>query len=452
MKVTKRRRTYLHLQNFLFVILLLCVAGLVGWVSQRWQLRFDWTYGHRNSLTPATLKVLSKLNGKVTIIAFAPPQSSIAAEERPLLKRYHRSDPKIHFHFLDPNIAVAEARQLHITANGELYLRYKGHGRKLDNISESGITNTLLQLARKHTKTISFIVGHGERRPDSGLNYDLGAFGQVLTQQGLHWKTLNLASQRSISVSKTGVLVLATPQRPLLKDEIARLKHWIRDGGNFLWLQGPGSAKGLATIASQLGIKLLRGTIVTTDSNRFGIDNPTWLVATHYPKSPVTPNFKFETLWPDTTGFIVHHLPHWHLWKFLRSRPLPDSWLVANWHKGAMRYDPTTDPAGPITYGILMARSNPQGSGQQRIAVIGNGNFLSNSFLNNGGNLNLALNVLNWLDHSDQFINIHPPQAPDRNLSLSRSEEIGISLGFLIVIPLLSIIMGALAWLRKRRQ
>ncbi|MGH8162227.1 MAG: DUF7088 domain-containing protein, partial [Gammaproteobacteria bacterium] len=187
------RRLGLRAQSIALVAALLALAGLVAWVSLTWQTQADWTYGQRNSLTATSRKLLATLDKPVTITAFARPGTRIADIEQRLLERYHRADPRIHTRIVNPDTAVAEMRKLGITTVGELYVAYGGHGEKLDTVSESGITNALLRLARGSGKRIVFVTGHGEASPTGKRNYDLGQFGAALQRQGFKVITRNLA-------------------------------------------------------------------------------------------------------------------------------------------------------------------------------------------------------------------------------------------------------------------
>jgi ABC-type uncharacterized transport system involved in gliding motility auxiliary subunit len=88
----------------------------------------------------------------------------------------------------------------------------------------------------------------------------------------------------------------------------------------------------------------------------------------------------------------------------------------------------------------------------QRIAVIGDGDFLSNAFLGNGGNLNFGLNLVQWLGRSDALINIPAKAAPDSKLELSPLASGTIAVGFLFILPLALIGTGAFIWFKRRRR
>ena len=91
-------------------------------------------------------------------------------------------------------------------------------------------------------------------------------------------------------------------------------------------------------------------------------------------------------------------------------------------------------------------------SGEQRVIVIGDNDFLSNAYLGNGGNVELGLNLFNWLNHDDQFISITARTASDVNLELSKPAQLVIGFGFLVVLPLLLLGTGFTIWWRRRNR
>ena len=87
---------------------------------------------------------------------------------------------------------------------------------------------------------------------------------------------------------------------------------------------------------------------------------------------------------------------------------------------------------------------------EQRIVVIGDGDFLANAYLGNGGNLNLGLNIINWLSGNDQLINIPAKTATDTTLALSNIAMVLIFIGFLLLLPFSLFTIGAIIWYKRR--
>ena len=89
---------------------------------------------------------------------------------------------------------------------------------------------------------------------------------------------------------------------------------------------------------------------------------------------------------------------------------------------------------------------------EQRVAIVGDADFLSNRYLGNGSNLDIGVNLLNWLASDDELIAIRPRPAPDTRLELTPAEQIGILLVFLFLLPLGLLGGGFGIWFGRRRR
>lgn len=382
-------------------------------------------------------------------MAFVRPHTALSKAESALLDRYQRVDPNVHILYLNPDTSLPEMRSLGIHIIGELYLQYGKRSVKLTQINESGITNALLRLSRNRRPLIIFSEGNGEVSTKAQGSYGYSRFAHSLISQGFRVQSLNLGTLVRLPKS-TSLLIIASPQSRFLPSEVRVVKAWIDHGGNLLWLHAPGPYHGLRPIAANLGVHIFNGTLVDTTSAQLGINNPTWIVETHYPKSPITTNFSVNTLFPDATGFRLKKTEsRWRTTVLLESRPLPDSWLIPNpLPHGAVTYTPSRDIPGPLPIAISFTRHLR--SAHQRVIVIGNSYFLANSFIGDGGNLQLGLNVVNWLANEGTFVNVGTVTSPDRHLRLSIAEQAGIGLGFLAGLPFAFLCISSLLWLKRR--
>ena len=89
---------------------------------------------------------------------------------------------------------------------------------------------------------------------------------------------------------------------------------------------------------------------------------------------------------------------------------------------------------------------------EQRVAIIGDADFLANRYLGNGSNLDIGVNLLNWLSHDEKLIAISPRPAPDTRLELSPAKQIAIAVFFLILLPLGLLGSGLRIWLKRRNR
>ena len=103
---------------------------------------------------------------------------------------------------------------------------------------------------------------------------------------------------------------------------------------------------------------------------------------------------------------------------------------------------------------MSLARQQESGNEQfeQRVAIIGDADFLSNRYLGNGGNLEIGINLVNWLSHDDRLISISPRPAPDTRLELSSQQQLAIAIFFLLVLPLGLLVSGLRIWLKRRKR
>jgi len=369
---------------------------------------------------------------------------------RDLLARYQRHKRDITLDFVNPDLQPARVRELGIRVNGELLIDYQGRQEKLASLSEQSITNALQRLARSGERWLVFLEGHGERKPLGEANHDLGAWGKRLEEKGFKIQPLNLVANPAIP-GNTAVLVLAGPQTDLMPGEVALIQQFIEGGGNLLWLGDPDDLHGLQPLAETLGVSFVPGVIVDPTTRVLGISDPRLAIASTYPPHPVTRNFDVITLFPQAAGIEYTPPAGWQGQAILLSAER--SWSETGELSGQIAFDEGQDTPGPLTLGVVMSRARGGGedSGEQRVAIIGDGDFLSNAYLGNGGNLALGMNLINWLSHDDRFIDIPVKTAPDRNLSFSPLAQGMIGFGWLVLLPLGLAATGGLIWWRRRR-
>lgn len=491
MKLNHKLKLSLRAQNIVFVVLLLAITGAAAYLTTRYDWQADWTVGGRNSLTDASRKLLRSMDGPIEITAFARDEKALRDAIRDLVGKYQRVDSEVHLKFVNPDTQPERVRKLGITTDGELYIAYQGRSEKVQQPTEQNLTNALQRIARASASRAVFLTGHGERSPNGQANFDLSTFAQSLKDKGFKISTLKLSSNPHIP-SDTTLLVIASPQTDLLPGEVKLIRDYVARGGNLLWLHDPGSLHGLAPLAKTLGISFDDGTIVDATSPLFGVNDVRWLVLDDYPPSDITRQFSLETLFPGATAIKLGSDDKWRGDAFLKSRPLPRSWLETGKLAGEVRYDKGTDQPGPLDIGVTLARplaalakasskprppvpspqsraepakaatastptstasdADPSNKGDQRVIVIGDGDFLANAFVGNGGNLDLGLNIFNWLSGNDSFIDVNVPRAPDLHLTLSRGGQELLGGGFLILLPLLLLIYGGTIWFRRRRR
>jgi ABC-type uncharacterized transport system involved in gliding motility auxiliary subunit len=449
------RDLFRRLDGWLFALLLVAGAGALGFLGTRYSIDADWTAGGRASLSPESRAVLGKLHGPVEIVSYANPQGDLRQTIAAFVERYRRAKPDLTLRFVDPEQDPAKMRRLGITVNGELVAHYRGREERLDELSEDSLTNALERLARGGERLVAFVTGDGERLADGRANADLGTFMTQLERRGLRAVPLNF-SQVTAVPQGTDLVVLASPALPLPDGAVKALADYLAGGGNLLWLSDPASQDlHLKPLADALGIRVLPGVLVDGAGAALGLKDPRMVAAGDYPPQAITRGFALATLFPQVAALAEADASQWKIQPLLRSGP--QSWTelqpIDDAHPSTIRYDAAAgELKGPLDFGFALSRLSPDpDKSVQRAVVIGDGDFLSNSFLGNGGNRALGERVFDWLLGDDVLVDLPPRGAPDRVLDLSQGELDALGIGFVAGLPLLLLIVaGLIAWRRRR--
>ena len=458
MEITRRSRILLRLQSLVFTVLFVGVIGLLAWLSTQYVSQADWTAGGRNTISEDTRQLLGTLEEGREVVAYAREDELLRKQIQSQIGTYQRFTSDITLEFVNPDTSPERVREQGVTVDGELVITYQGRSENLTSLSESSITNALLRLSRQGERWIVFLSGHAESDPHGEANFDLGLFGKELERGGFNVQQINLAE--NVIPSNTNLLVIASPRVSLLPGEVEQIREWIDQGGNLLWFAEPGEERGLTPLAEHLDIEFLPGTIVDATSQLFGVSNPSIIVVSGYPSQAITREMTAVTVFPEAAAIDIADSEVWETIPLLST--LNRSWTESGELAGEIQFDADSDErAGPLDLGVALTRSLPAEAGgetdgeesrEQRIVVIGDGDFLSNTYLGNAGNLDLGLNIVNWLSHDEDYIDIRIKSAPDTSLELGRIAQGVIGLGFLIGLPLLLLLTGAIIWLRRRRR
>ncbi|WP_407899838.1 GldG family protein [Ferrigenium sp. UT5] len=414
-------------------------------LAARFPLQWDATRNALNSLSPASEKVLAQLEGPLTITVYATDLDAQQGDVRKLVGEfialYQRYKSDIHLVFVDPVKQPEATRQSGIRGNGELVVEFGGRREHLSTLNEQTLTSALLRLAHGREQMLMYVSGHGERKLDGAANHDLGEFGKRLTQNGYRIAPLNLAIAPEVP-DNVGVLVVTQPQTRLFPGEIAKLLRHVERGGNLLWLLDAEPLRGLEALAEALGLVLTPGIVIDPSAQEMNAPRD-WALGTGYPPHPVTRDFDLITVFPQARALDTEADTPWQ--RHILVEGAPNGWVSPQRNS---RFDPQRDVAGPVTLALALQRQ--AGEHEQRIVVVGSGAFLANAYSGNGGNLDLGVNLLNWLAGEERLISLVPPTAQDGKLVLSRVQLTAMSIVLLLVMPLLMIAIGGGLWWRRR--
>jgi len=227
--------------------------------------------------------------------------------------------------------------------------------------------------------------------------------------------------------------------------------------------------RGLERLAERLGIEFAPGVIVDPRSAQI-TRRTTAVVIARYGQHPAVQNFGEQTVFIDAAAIILPEnednnnkngrssADRWQRQVLFDTRA--EAWAETGTLRGRVAFDKGKDTPGPLNLAVALSRDIPANEEntahktrrQQRVVVVGDGDFLANQYLANAGNLEMGLSLINWLSRDDAYVNIPVRTASDRTLTLPPFTRLGMIFTFLILLPVIFITGGVLVWLRRRRR
>ena len=439
----------LLIKNIASTLLLLTAMTVVYQLAARYPWQWDFTQSASNSLDTSSVEVLKQLPGEIKLTVYATGQDAKLGDMRALIRDfvslYQRYKPDITLTFIDPVKNPEQARKIHFQVNGEMLVEYAGRIEHLTLLNEQVLTSALLRLAHSKNQLLMYLDGHGERKLEGIANHDLGEFGKKLQQNGFRLAPLNLTLAQDVP-ENASMLLISQPQLNLLPGEVDKLLAYIARGGNLLWLLDAEALNGLESLAEKLGLLLTPGIVI--DPTAAEMNTPaTWALGAGYPPHAITQNFDLITAFPYARALDWKEDKEWQ--HTIVVEAAPRGWVSRNIPKDKPRFDKKHDIPGPVTVALALQRD--VNDREQRIVIVGSGSFLANAYSGNGGNLDLGVNMVNWLGNEEKLITIQPRAIKDGAITLSKTRLNIISFGWLIVLPALLALTGGMLWWRRRR-
>ncbi len=427
MKVNPKLRLQILIQNSFFVVLFIALIFLLGFLANQYKFSKDITQANRNTLTTGSINVLKQMQGPITLTVFASEDDVNNGDTFRqgiinFMARYQRTKPDINVKFISPIKEPKLAQENGIKEDGEVVVEYQKRSEHIKPpFAEQEMTNLFMRLSRTSQRAVMYLDGHGERNLIGLKNNDVGEFGKQLESKGLKFANLNLTIESEVPLNGS-MLVIASPQKTISPIEAKKIKKFLESGGNLLWLLDDNNFRGLDEIAAYLGLSVSSGQVIDPAEKVEGV-NENIASASSYGEHAITKNFMLGTRFSNAhevnaKGTLDNG---WEVSKLIEVSP--NGWLESTQVMTDQKptFDKSKDKPGPINIAVALQRV--YGKKGQRVVVVGNGNFLSNTFITNGGNLDLGINMINWLSGDDKLISIQPMPLKDVNVTIPDNQN-----------------------------
>ncbi|MBV8251911.1 MAG: Gldg family protein [Chitinophaga sp.] len=257
-------------------------------------------------------------------------------------------------------------------------------------------------------------------------------------------------------------LVLADPKTALSDTTMAKLKRYIDKGGNLLILGEPGKQQILNPLLSQLGVKMMDGTLIELSKDEMPHMVKPFLTrqATDLSGEPVLlllkEGFKkgedsLPVLMPGVTGLEWDNGGEYTVAPILQTGT-DMAWLKA----GTLVTDsvpPVFNPAEGDTkiprYTTAVALSRKHQQHEQRIIISADADFMSN--LRQGGSF-LSQTYYSWLDYGKFPIYTPKIKPEDTLLTIGTTGAGLLKIVYVWVLPGLVLLLGTVLLIRRKRK
>ncbi|WP_158643910.1 Gldg family protein [Pseudobacter ginsenosidimutans] len=334
---------------------------------------------------------------------------------------------------------------------------------------ESNMAATLKNLLKPETiPHILYTSGNLERRlhTEHKRDYTKATLSKIekdgLINLGFEIDTISLETQ-DIPAGITA-LVIADPKRSFSEKAEEKVRKYISEGGNIVFMSEPGKQNVLNPLVKYLGVEMLEGNLVEPTFHEMPQKvKPYYTLASTELSDEVELKGVREKLkrvyekdttkismpgvaalsFTDSSGFVKKPLlltRESTTWLKKGKLVTDSAEVVYNQQEGDIR--------GAFPTALQLTRQF--GNKEQRAVVYGDADFVSNEILKNGVTINRA--VFSWMSGNEYPV-YTPFTDPDDNLVLISSGKVSVlKVIYVWVLPLLMLVAGTVILIRRKRK
>jgi ABC-type uncharacterized transport system involved in gliding motility auxiliary subunit len=449
-----------------YTLTVLAVVVLANFLATRHHKRVDLTENKDFSLSEQTVKVLEGLPREVTLTSFSRESDPGRQKLQDLLEEYTYRTRKLTVHYVDPDKNPAEVRRYNVTELGTLVIESGKQEQRITSGDEESITNALIKVTSDKERVVYATTGHGEHDLNDTQRGGLSDLKAALEKQNYVVKPLTLNQGVPADAS---ALLIDGPEKPFLDAEVKMVADYVTRGGRLFLAVDPGTDPGFGPLLEQYGAKVRKDVVIDKVSQLFGSDARIPMVAQDgYDRThPITKTFEYQTIFPMASSLDVKDPPPAGVTATKLAHTSELSWGETSEEEirnGRIQLDEGKDTRGPITLAAALEKkeaapaavpakegSTPPAAADSRIVLFGDGDFVSNNYINAGGNGDLALNAIAWLVEQGELMSIRAKSSSPRIAILSPAQVFYYFWTIVAVAPIAIAFGGVLIWYRRKR-
>lgn len=463
-EVIVRRDTKFGSNAFASIIIVLGIIVLVNFVFNKRDYRIDLTEGKQFSISPQTVKVVQGLNKEIKITAFF--EGGIDTDMEDLFEQYLSLSDKLKFETVDPVKKPDIAKKYEVTQYGTIIIECGDRTEKINSTLEQDLTNTIVKASREKKKVLYFSEGHGEKDIDNSEKEGYSVAKEALEGVNYEVKKIFIAREGKIPDDCSALMIIG-PTKELLPNELEMIDSCTNNGGKVFFLLDPEPSPGMNGYFKKWGVDVRNDVVIDLSGigRLFGA-GPGMPLVTDYGPHPITNDFKNVATFFAMTRSIAKMttLPE-DIDVVELAKTTPKSYGEAKLGKGDKpEFNEKEDIAGPLSIGVAVTKKISKQITDETIAegaeakekagklvVFGDSDFACNTFVKMQGNLDLFLNVINWLAEEEDLISIRPKNPADRRVDLTAKQGHIFFYLSVFVLPLIFVISGITVYIKRKK-
>lgn len=455
------------------IIVILLIAVVNVYSSKRFNFQKDFTESNVHTLSEQSVKVMEGLSSELKVIAFMDERNQQKPVAKDLLKKYqsHSSQLKVEFVDADKQKLLAEK---YGAKDGDVLIEMGTQSHLTQDVTEQGLTQAFLKVARTSNPMLCFTKGHGEL--DTELPAEdprsLSYLKQGLQNEGFTFQPLtDLAGGID---EKCSILFIAGPSQAFTENEAGAVESYLAAGGNALFLldpevSDPKLVKGKLTVLptgfealfASRGIALGSNVVLEKQLQLFsGMQVVPTVRITSFGNHPVVEPLKGgRSVVFDRARSVQAKSTEGNVTELLFSAEGERSWSQSNVdalfreRKVALS---DSDIQGKVPLGVAATVESADMEGESKeskLVVFGDADFASNALIAaNEFNFDLVLNAISWLGGQSQQISIRPKSLRSSAIELTPTQANNMFYVAIIALPMLVLTFGMNLWWYRRRK
>jgi len=409
--------------------------------------RFDFTESGAFSISEQSSKILKGLSKTISIKGFY--EKGKYHEVYDQLNKFNFVSRSIKIEMVNIDLHPKLCEDFGITHSGQCVLSYGKRHKRVESPSERNIVSAIVELTSMRKRKILFLCGHGERRIDEQGKEGLSAFSDELEKEYYKVEQMPFV-QRGLIEKGLELVVFAGPKKDLASGEVEVLNKYLRSGGKVLLFLDPGEFPLFNRFLEQYGIEL-RNDIIVDEKNRF-ITKDKFSPIIPYMKKRIinlerpVPVFFCTARSVTKTNSVPSQVQIEYL---LMSGDTSQSIPYGMGRKVDARAEGTLQ--GPVPVAALVEIGNrKEMEDRGSLIVIGDSDFISNKDIDQMGNKDLVLNMIDWIFKRNELIGIRAKRTQYYFKPLTQSDSKLLFWVSVVIIPGVAFLLGLFFFVRNR--